>query len=123
MKLSQAKDYLHFVQSAAEGKTIQLLHKGEWKDISEFLANYPPTHYRIKPETKLRPWKREEVPVGALARNKIRDSEHNKYVIVSLNGNDISFGRAEWKSIEKMFDECEHSTDGGKTWKPCGVKE
>jgi len=80
--------------------------------------------YRRKPSPQYRPWKPEEVPVGALLRNKKkRDADANKMIICSLNGEHVSSGRADWKSLKECFDDAEHSLDHGVTWLPCGVLE
>ena len=91
-----------------------------------------PLPHRPKPkEKKLRPWKPEEVPVGALVRRiGINDT---RALILGLDEVD---GRLDagilWPGrngiqIRDSFEACllinEHSTDGGKTWKPCGVEE
>ena len=125
MKLSQAKEYLPLIQAAAEGKTIQWSDNcGAWSD---YKPNDPcwfsdePSEYRIKPEPKLRAWRPDDVPVGALWRPKGDNS--NRSVIASINSGDVFIGD-NWASIVGLFDDGdEHSTDGGKTWKPCGVEE
>jgi hypothetical protein len=83
-----------------------------------------PLIQRIKPEPKLRPWKPEEVPVGALYKwnghvsvilavcdNALKFVDHEG----DINGNFLDRGCISKKS--------EHSLDGGKTWLPCGVLE
>lgn len=67
MNRQQAKEFLPIIQAFAEGKTIQFLNLTEteewWRDIQydknvEF--NYPPSRYRIKPESKYRPFNNAE---------------------------------------------------------------
>ena len=131
MKLSQAKEYLPFVQAAAEGKIIQHKTPGlyDWKDCDPQIGYFEDNDndhivFRIKPEPKLRPWKPEEVPVGCLVCQKNRDSIYNKYVLISLNGESVNFGRyGECASMQHLLDMMEHSTDHGKTWLPCGILE
>ena len=68
--------------------------------------------FRIKPTATLRPWTADEVPLGMQARN-------------------AKYPKTRWlidrtSSEENRMDWCknyEHSTDGGKTWLPCGVVE
>lgn len=85
------------------------------------------TAERIKPEAKLRPWKPEEVPVGALTRGigkvgfAIMIVGHTPYGIVFHFHNEEK-SEAVMPFTEAM-EKLEHSTDGGKTWKPCGVEE
>lgn len=70
MKLSQAKEYLPFVQAAAEGKTIQVRFGHGWCDrVTDTGFAEPPDHYRIKPTPKLRAWRPEE-GVGKVVRHK-----------------------------------------------------
>jgi len=72
-------------------------------------------------EPRLRPWRPEEVPVGALARNKTGEA---RYLIVAAGPMGIGVGvGGVWVDFESTLDSREHSTDGGKTWKPCGVAE
>lgn len=61
-------------------------------------------------DPKLRPWKVEEVPLGYLIRAK---GGENICLII-----DTTF---EARRLQWLID-YEHSTDGGKTWKPCGVE-
>jgi hypothetical protein len=51
MNKDNAKDFLPLVQALAEGKTVQFSHPGEgWTSITEPIFQFPPQHYRIKPE-------------------------------------------------------------------------
>ena len=70
-----------------------------------------PSGWLLYTEPKLRPWKPEEVPLGAHMRCKVRE---HRFLLTETWDNLI---RKTW------LDEYEHSTDGGKTWKPCGVEE
>lgn len=73
-------------------------------------------------EPQLRPWRPEEVPVGALirVRNPIASTRH---LIVSVDDEGIDAGRHFHGSHEWAAEHCLHSLDGGKTWLPCGVME
>ena len=68
--------------------------------------------FRIKPAPTLRPWTADEVPLGAWMRFR-RNPEDR----VLLGWVSVQADRDLW------LDEREHSTDGGKTWIPCGVME
>ena len=89
-------------------------------------AQFPPppgpmTDYRIKPETKWRPWTNDEVPLGALIRMKDWDHGARGLICsVDISGR-ISSGT--WTFRHEDLVRCEHSIDGGKTWLPCGVEE
>ena len=124
MKLSQAKEYLPLVQAAAEGKTIQYSVCGIWYDAeAELDFIQPPHEYRIKPSPRLRPWKPEEVPVGALIRG-----EHCQFrgIIVGAQWNSqnqcagIFCGFKFIESGQAARDGWQYSLDHGKTWLPCG---
>ena len=148
MKLSQAKEYLPFVQAAAEGKTIQIKGKHgaykDWTDLDNTFCNlFASTDeevgytYRIKPESRLRPWKPEEVPVGALLRRKFNPKREAVIVGVSVSGfaphvklcGNLDASVSE--HLKDLFtyhgghngDMMEYSLDNGKTWLPCGVEE
>ena len=128
MKLSQAKEYLPFVQAAADGKTIQNNNGGEWVDVTEPGFSMSPNSYRIKPSPTLRPWRPEEVPVGALLR-PITTSSLNKDIeliigVSTLEGNAVLYtGFGYERTAEVILRDKEHSLDQGKTWLPCGVLE
>lgn len=85
-----------------------------------------PAHYRIRTKPTLRPWKPEEVPVGALYRRK---SQAWTAVLLPYYEGIVwmikleSGGKVEGDYPSTCLEAGEHSTDGGKTWKPCGVEE
>jgi hypothetical protein len=68
--------------------------------------------FRIKPTATLRPWTADEVPLGAWMRFKRNPQDR-----VLLGWVSVQADRDLW------LDEREYSTDGGKTWLPCGVVE
>ena len=74
--------------------------------------NWQHLEYRIKPTTKLRPWTADEVPLGAVLRYKTNHKD--RWLVTNVGSDSV---REQW------LNECEHSTDGGKTWLPCGVVE
>lgn len=80
--------------------------------------------YRIKPPTPtLRPWKPEEVPVGALARPIQRAYEHTRFMITGVSEHNISLACGNAYELTEFSQQHEHSLDHGKTWLPCGVVE
>lgn len=119
------------------GKTIQvnaapIQKQPEWLTCHDPRWNNDADCYRIKPEPKLRPWKPEEVPVGALLRTRkrtqefiimgrdpheFRDCKTDCYVEISAE-NKV---RGGWQIFSTI--DCEHSLDHGVSWKPCGVME
>jgi hypothetical protein len=93
----------------------------DWDAVLEF--NQP---VRVKPEPRLRPWKTEEVPVGALLH--WNNSVEHTYLIVSHyadEGKVRVFKRDGIKTYDyrTLANYCSYSTDGGKTWSKCGVTE
>ena len=79
--------------------------------------------YRRKPKPTLRPWKPEEVPVGALVR--LEAHPNAKMLITEVRTYPsrftMVFGSLEWSP--ENLPGWEHSLDHGKTWLPCGVVE
>ena len=57
MTKEQAKALLPFIQAFSEGKTIQFKSNGKWVDLDSASFMLTPERYRIKPESKYRPFK------------------------------------------------------------------
>lgn len=87
--------------------------KPDWCDTDAPWWDFDSYEYRIKPTAKLRPWTADEVPLGAQVRSKSYHPDHRS--LITTSGNSIH--REGW------LNGYEHSTDGGKTWLPCGVVE
>jgi hypothetical protein len=118
------------MQAAAEGKRIEIRvrHGGNWCidptpqwDWIMFLYRVHPDDLNPPPTPKLRPWRPEEVPLGALIQCK--GGGCWRTMIVGYNQAQtpsvlIPDGRI---SPETLFNFDEHSLDGGRTWLPCGV--
>lgn len=126
MNREEAKQLAAIMQAYADGKTIQgLFASGEWIDLDSPSFKYAFSTYRIKQEPKLRPWKPEEVPVGAVVK-----CGNNRWLITACwNNNPFLNGSCE-HTYEKSPTlktlagaEYTHSLDHGKTWLPCGVLE
>ena len=130
MKPQKVRELLPIITAFAEGKQIQLLCQGRWTDFNSFDFSCASSDYRIKPSPSptLRPWRPEEVPVGALIRFSKNSSIQGKYLIlasdktgiVHCNTPDMStptLCKLTYEFILKF----EHSLDHGKTWLPCGV--
>jgi hypothetical protein len=86
--------------------------KPDWCDTDEPCWDFDNCDYRIKHTAKLRPWTADEVPLGAWMRSKRNPQDRMLIHWVSSQCD-----REMW------LDKNEHSTDGGATWKPCGVVE
>lgn len=110
------------LQWAKEGRLQANFSGNGWKDAEGGLVriNEPFCIYRRRPEPKLRPWKPEEVPVGAIVR---RHGSVAKMLIVGHGMGKVYYSQEGECCIDTLFVEFQHSTDGGKTWKPCGVEE
>ena len=112
--------------AAAMKKPIQLKAKGDdkWEDGSpgEHLGwNWTSFDYRVKPTKKLRPWKWDEVPLGAQTRVPQFPSERTMIVGVTSTGVMLAQDNASYPFGDIMKFR-EYSIDGGKTWLRCGVE-
>jgi hypothetical protein len=125
----QLRDHPVF-NALADGKTIQILDSGDWLDIVDIgPSSLLEGDVRIKPTLKLRPWNPEEVPVGAIIRGI--NSGSVRWIITCITtqfppeNSIVHFGQPCKDSFQTkaLIGRFEHSTDGGKTWLPCGVEE
>lgn len=119
------KSMLPIVTAFADGKKVEVKLGSSWGEFNS--ANFcgSPKDYKIAPEPKLRPWKSEEVPLGAHVRynNKTRETApYHRAIISMVTEWDVKtpYGQSSLGDLLLSF---EHSTDGGKTWLPCGVLE
>ena len=121
MNIEETKEAIRVMQAFVDGKEVQHLGKKwnsrellkpDWCDTHEPFWNLEHYEYRIKPTTKLRPWTADEVPLGAWMRFKR-----------ALHDRSILAWTSNQADRDMWMDEREHSTDGGKTWLPCGVVE
>jgi hypothetical protein len=114
MNIEETKEAIKVMQSYVDGKTLEYKrHDGVWMLTTLPCWNWNSIEYRIKPTPVLRPWTADEVPLGAWMRSK--SVQYDRWIIVHLQYS--SRNREEW------LNNYEHSTDGGKTWLPCGVVE
>jgi hypothetical protein len=113
MNIEQTKEAIRIMQEFVDGKELQSMYDGKWASVTTPRWNWDDTLYRIKPTATLRPWTADEVPLGAQVRSKSYHPDHRSMIIQSGN----SMTREGWLTCY------EHSTDGGKTWHPCGVME
>jgi hypothetical protein len=126
--LTQAHHNL--IYAVLQGKQLQMYIGGilHWIDLNgdHDFGSLPIEFYRVKPESKYRPWTSNEVPVGARIRGIVNSNKEINGMIVFVH--DYTFGYYDHtglreKIIDEALDSLEHSTDGGKTWHPCGVLE
>ncbi len=121
------------MQALADGKTIQIRAYDGWVDHDQENIYFrdKPENYRIKSTPTLRPWKPEEVPVGALIQYK----PERKDALRGLRGFDVAIisGIHGFRILtpcrfcnftaDFVLDNCNYSLDHGITWKPCGIVE
>jgi len=117
MTREQTIEAIRVMQAFVDRKEIQFNVQSkwgsmEWNNTDEPDWNWDAYHYRIKPTATLRPWTADEVPLGAWIR-EIEDGAVRRIIVSTLD----ECHRLKW------LQHCEHSTDGGKTWLPCGVVE
>ncbi len=91
MNRKEAAELLPIIKAFCEGKQIQFLFD-EWKDIDEigireFLGN--PELYRIKPETKYRPFKDTEECWAEMQKHQpfgwVKDRNGSKFIIENVD--------------------------------------
>lgn len=136
MTKQKAKEWLIFIQAWVDGKVVQCLRpdsSSSWHDIDDINTNWFTDadaannwQFRIKPTPQYRPWKPEEVPVGALLRFK--NSTYPRYTLCgqySTGEPTLSYPSIEHVpiSFEQYLESWEYSLDHGKTWLTCGVSE
>lgn len=83
--------------------------------------NWEQKDYCVIPDQTCRPWTADEVPVGCILKTKSTNSV--RLLIGRNNAGEILIAGDRYRSREWLLGEYEHSTDGGVTWKPCGVVE
>ena len=115
MTREETKEAIRIMQAFVDGKEVdvrRLLDGSVWMPAGAPCWDWLNGNYRIKPTAKLRPWTADEVPLGAWMRFKRNPQDR-----VLLGWVSVQADRDLW------LDEREYSTDGGVTWKPCGVME
>jgi hypothetical protein len=112
MTREQTIEAIRIMQAYVDGKEVEVRYAGKWQTTNIPSWAWTDTFYRIKPAAKLRPWTVDEVPLGAWMRFKRNPQDR-----VLLGWVSVQSDRDLW------LDEREYSTDGGKTWLPCGVVE
>ena len=115
MTPEQTIEAIRIMQAFVDGKEVEYqISNGHWVTAMTPSWNWPYTQFRIKPTAKLRPWTADEVPLGAWMRAKDPNYGNRRSLMCGTYDEGT---RSTWLSTS------EHSTDGGKTWLPCGVVE
>jgi len=78
------------------------------------------TGWELYTEPKLRPFRMEEVPLGAWLT---MEGKAGRYLITGAKEVDLVISGIGGISYMHARDTCKLSTDGGVTWQPCGVEE
>lgn len=114
MNIEETKEAIRVMQAFVDGKEVECWHHGleGWDTTKNPSWDWLNSTFRIKPTATLRPWTSDEVPLGAWMRN-MTNSEYRWLI----NTSSLDHTRKAW------LQQGEHSTDGGKTWLPCGVVE
>jgi hypothetical protein len=136
--LSDSLRYIVVGKSGHWGATDALTHIGSLTTKPEGIPVFDAAtqmdkviaFFEAKPEPKLRPWKPEEVPVGALIRSigyplrrgiiAAYSETYDEIISPTFKTDHHKFGTLG-VSRQTVLDGCEHSTDNGKTWSPCGI--
>jgi len=119
--------HLQHVQAYWDGNLEQFCPiDNSWKKADEPPYTIsPPENYRIKQPQQLRPWKPEEIPLGAWVREK--GSTGTSLIVASIKGCAVWLHEIDEEFYKTapthLLSSFEHSTDQGKTWLPCGVLE
>ena len=112
MTREQTIEAIRIMQAYVDGKEVEFKWMSkDWNSNDKPEWNWSAYDYRIKPTATLRPWTADEVPLGAWIR--LKNTNVTRSMIVSVAA----------LNLRLAFKEHEHSTDGGKTWLPCGVVE
>lgn len=122
MTIEETKEAIRVMQAFVDGKEIEMYSPTYlmWKAAPGPSWDFSNFDYRIKPVAKIRPWTADEVPLGAWIKSK---HDHWKSLILEVDklGKICVYGGTIFR--EAALENHEHSTDGGKTWHPCGVME
>lgn len=126
MTKEETLDCIKVMQAYCDGAEIEIRSKRVLEDIWEAQEpnwNWSEFNYRIKPTSKMRPWKAEEVPLDAWFCTKRDPKECFKLTRFNTTSGYITNTDDDGWSLTEALDNLMHSLDGGKTWLPCGVKE
>jgi len=123
MNIEQTKEAIRVMQAFVDGKEVECWTHGYgvWDATNNPSWNWMACTFRIKSTIKIRPWTADEVPIGAILRYKGNNQSIRMLIVCNLQ-----IGLCGYQTnypYDYLRDEMEHSTDGGKTWHPCGVME
>lgn len=126
MNRQQAKELLPIIQGYVDGKKIEIRPKGrydvEWQETVLPAFNPHTCDYRIKPESKYRPFANAEECWQEMLKHKpfgwVKAS-HGQFLITGLRKDGVAFGiNDNWQDYNYMFKSYTFA-DGT----PFGIKE
>ena len=109
MTREEAKQLLPIIQAFAEGKAIQQTDGYDWYDLDypDFMANG--SSYRIKPETKYRPFKNADECWQEMQKHQpfgwLKDKNDGHLTLITVVDNDKMMtlnGRVGWDFLSMM---------------------
>ena len=111
MNRQQAKELLPIIQGYVDGKKIEIRPKGrydvEWQETVLLAFNPHTCDYRIKPESKYRPFANAEECWQEMLKHKpfgwVKAS-HGQFLITGLRKDGVAFGiNDNWQDYNYMF--------------------
>lgn len=129
MTREHARKVAQILNDWADGKQIQKEVFGyAWKDYT--FDEWGQSNYRLKPTPTLRPWKPEEVPIGALIHRPGYWDTASTILCVDSKGNLCysSFTTGSILTVQEALEKAKYSLDihkpvAERVWHPCGVVE
>lgn len=111
-----------------EGVKVQIAERGLWLLISkEHNPIYSDRKYRLAPKPTLRPWKPEEVPVGAQLRERAKSNLFGSptlgMLILGTSQEKIQHGPVHQWTFQDVLETGEWKWPQETEWKRCGVEE
>ena len=109
MNRNQAKELLPIIKAFSEGKAIQQTDGYDWYDLDDpdFMANG--SSYRIKPETKYRPFKNADECWQEMQKHQpfgwLKDKNDGHLTLITVVDNDNMMalnGRVGWDFLSMM---------------------
>ena len=123
MTREETRDLIAVMQAYVDGKQIQWKHiSGMWMDTTEPLWDNK-TSYRVKPETKYRPFKNTDECWQEMLKHQpfgwLKEKERNVRTQIGFMHTEGIQGTSGGSSNYKAFFDCFRFADGA----PFGVKE
>lgn len=112
MQEAQKVGYMYAVVINSGDNWKSLKSQYAYWNWEEFKYNFP-----TEPKTKLIPFTRDTFPREAWVRFKL-DPDYN-FRVLSYSSDSFRVGDTI-KPYDRAINDCELSSDNGKTWQPCG---